>query len=361
MTPCRLLVFTESAGRGGAEVSLRNLLAELDPAIDARLMGVDAEICSWIASARPGTEVTLVRPVQNKTSIRALWALRREIARVGPDVFHANLRTITDAQYALVAALAVRGLRVIAVEQLPYAPTTLASAWLKRRTSARLDAHVAVGRRAARLVEQTAGLPHNSVITIYNGVPDLGPAAPKPVGRRVVIGTLARLEAVKGLDVLLDAVHGLPTSELLLVGNGMAKGALAAQARRLGIDERVRFRPWSDDARAALQEMDIFVLPSRNEGFPLAIVEAMLAGLPVVATDVGSVREAVEDDRTGFLVSVDDTVALREALRRLVGCGDLRRRMGEAGRDRAVQAFTADRMARAFEDLYGRVLSAGQR
>ena len=76
-------------------------------------------------------------------------------------------------------------------------------------------------------------------------------------------------------------------------------------ARELGLRDRVRFEPWSDDARAQLAGLDIFVLPSRNEGFPLSIVEAMLAGRPVIATDVGSVREAV-DEATGIVVPPDD-------------------------------------------------------
>jgi len=351
----RILLYTETTGRGGAEVSLRNLARSLDPALDVTVMGVDAEICSWIASARPGTPVVLVRPVPNKLSIGRFLALRRHIARVGPDIFHANLRTIGDAGYGLAAALSVRGVKVVAVEQLPLPPTTRLAMWLKRRTSARLAAHVAVGRRVARLVEESARLKPDSVFTIYNGVPDLGPAAGRPAGSATVIGTFARLDRVKGLDVLLEAAAGLPDANVVVAGEGPERDSLRADARRLGLEGRLQLVPWSDAARDLLGDMDVFVLPSRNEGFPLSIVEAMLAARPVVATDVGSVREAVLDGVSGFVVPPDDVDALRSALRRLLDDAELRVHMGEAGRARALDHFTDTAMARAFEQLYERI------
>ena len=122
----RVVVYTEATGRGGAEVSLRNLLTELDASLDVVVLGVDEAICSWIAEVRPGTPVAVAAPVRGKWSLGALLALRRRIAQLQPTIFHANLRTIGDAQYALLAALSLRSLNVVAVEQLPY-PTRLAA------------------------------------------------------------------------------------------------------------------------------------------------------------------------------------------------------------------------------------------
>jgi glycosyltransferase involved in cell wall biosynthesis len=348
----RIVVYTEAVGRGGAEVSLRNLLAALDTSYDVTVMGVDGEICAWVASARTGTEIVVVRPVRHKLAIGALIALRREIARLRPDVFHVNLREIADAQYAVAAALTVHGVDVVAVEQLPYAPATRLARRLKRWTSSRLAAHVAVGERAARLVEETVALRRGSVLTIYNGVPDLGAARERFVRPETVIGTLARFDRIKGLDLLLEAAAELPATKLVLVGEGPERDELVAQSERLGLAGRVQFVPWSDSARELLREMDVFVLPSRNEGFPLSIVEAMLAGLPVVASDVGSVPEAVVDGVTGCIVPPGDVASLRQALARLVDDRELRLRMGRAARGRALERFTSDAMARAFEQLY---------
>jgi glycosyltransferase involved in cell wall biosynthesis len=351
----RVVLYTETTSLGGAEVSLRNLIAALDPALDLVVMGVDRSICEWLVTPRPSTPIVVVPPVRNKASVGAFAAHRREIARLAPCVFHANLRTMGDAQYALVAALSVRGVATVAAEQLPLSPPTRLSLWLKRMTSTRLSRHVAVGERAARIVEEAVGLPDGSVGTIYNGVPDLGPPAATAPRARPLVGTLARLDPIKGLDLLLDVMAELPGADLVIAGEGPERDALVAQAARLGIADRCRLLPWSDDARAMLPTLDVFVLPSRNEGFPLSIVEAMLAERPVVASDVGSVAEAVVDGETGFVVPPDDSPALRAALADLLADEALRRRMGAAGRTRALAGFTSEVMARRFEDVYEQI------
>lgn len=348
----RIVLYTEATSRGGAEVSLRNLAAHLNPGLDVVFMGVDAKICEWIGASRPGATIDLVEPVDNKYAIGAFLALRGRLASLRPAIFQANLRQSADARHALSAATTVRGIHTIAVEQLPLAPSATTSRWLKTILARRLDAHVAVGHEVARAVERDAGLPHESVRTIYNGVPDLGPAAPRAPGEGVVVGSLARLDRIKGIDVLLHAAAGLNGTRIVVSGEGPEADQLRAQASELGLGQRFRIEPWSDARRDLFDEIDIFVLPSRAEGFPLSIVEAMLAGRPVVATDVGSVKEAVVDGRTGLVVPPDDADALRSALARLSADADERRRMGAAGRVRALAHFTAEQMAREFERLY---------
>lgn len=349
----RIVLYTEATSRGGAEVSLRNLAAHLDPALDVVVMGVDTGICRWIAATRPGATINLVEPVDSKYAIGAFRALRRRLVSLGPAIFQANLRQSADARHALSAATTARGIRTIAVEQLPLAPSAPTSRWLKSVLSRRLDAHVAVGHEVARAVERDAGLPRDSVRTIYNGVPDLGPAAARrDPADGLVIGSLARLDRIKGIDVLLRAAAGLDDTRIVVAGNGPEGDRLRAQADELGLGQRFRIEPWSDTPRGLFDEIDVFALPSRAEGFPLSIVEAMLAGRPVVATDVGSVKEAVVDGATGLVVAPDDADALRAALARLSADPEERRHMGAAGRVRALAHFTADQMAREFERLY---------
>jgi glycosyltransferase involved in cell wall biosynthesis len=357
----RVLFYTEATSRGGAEISLRNLITALEPDVSIAIMGVEASICAWLASARPGAEVILVRAPTHKLALGRLLAVRREIAHARPDVFHANLRTVADARYAVCAALTVPGVEVVVVEHSPLRPATRLGRWLKRQTSRRLAAHVAVGERAARLIEAGAGLPPGSVLVVHNGVPDHGPAAPRDGGSSIVAGTFARLDADKGIDVLLRAAAALDEVGLLIAGDGPARESLLSEAAREGLSERARFLPWSETTRALLDEIDVFVLPSRLEGFPLSILEAMMAGRPVLATDVGSIREAVVDGTTGLVVPVGDAEGLRRSLERLAENPGERRRMGEAGRRRAVESFTAERMARSFERLYSGVLGEEDR
>jgi glycosyltransferase involved in cell wall biosynthesis len=348
----RIVLYTEATSRGGAEVSLRNLAAHLDPELDVVLMGVSPEICEWIAAARPGATIQLVEPVDNKYAVGPFLALRRRLGSLGPAIFQANLRESADARHALSAAMTARRIQPIAVEQLPLAPSAPTSRWLKNVLSRRLAAHVAVGQEVARAVERDAGLPRESVRTIYNGVPDVGPAAPRGDDGGLVVGSLARLDRIKGIDVLLHAAAGLDEIRIVVSGDGPEAHRLRAQADELGLGERFRIEAWSDSRRDLFDEIDIFALPSRAEGFPLSIVEAMLAGRPVVATDVGSVKEAVVDGTTGLVVPPDDAGALRAALSRLGADPEERRRMGAAGRVRALAHFTAEQMAREFERLY---------
>jgi glycosyltransferase involved in cell wall biosynthesis len=136
------------------------------------------------------------------------------------------------------------------------------------------------------------------------------------------------------------------------VGEGPDRAVLEATAAELGVSNRLRLVGWSDDPRAFLPTFDVFVLPSINEGFPLVVLEAMLAGLPVVATAVGSTAEAVEDGETGFIVAPGDVRALVSAIERLLASATLRRSLGEAGRARAERDFTARAMAVKYETLY---------
>ena len=138
----------------------------------------------------------------------------------------------------------------------------------------------------------------------------------------------------------------------MLVGDGPERAHLEELARELGVADRVVFPGWQDEPAAQLRAFDMLVSPSRSEALPLAIVEAMLAGLPVVATDVGSVSEAVVAGETGLLVAPEDAAALAEAIRTLRDDPDARRRLGERGRELAGERFTPEAMAHAFEALY---------
>ena len=125
-----------------------------------------------------------------------------------------------------------------------------------------------------------------------------------------------------------------------------------------GCPRRVELLGARADIPELLAHSDVFVLSSRSEGFPVSVLEAMAAGLPVVATDVGGVAEAVEDGETGLLVPATDAEALARALERLLADGELRRRLGAAGRARALSLFDLPRYRAAYEELYRERLSA---
>lgn len=353
----RLLVYTDATSFGGAEASLGNLLGGLRPDIEATILGTDADVVDAIATGRPASAMHIVPPVRDKRDLRPIVAHIRALRRLRPDICHVNLRTPYSCQYGLVAAHCTRGVRVVAVEHLPLPTQDGMRRWLKRTTSRPLAAHVAVGERAARLIEQEAGLRTGSVRTIYNGVPD---DAIEPLPRLAggpVVGSIGRLDEQKGYDLLIEALPSLPDVTAVLVGDGPAREQLEAHATERGVSDRLIITGWQADARRYLGGFDVFALPSRYEGFPLSMVEAMLAGVPVVASDVGSVSECVLDGETGVVVSADDGNLLTEAIQTLLESAELRTRMGERGRDRAKSLFTVDVMARSYERLYTEVLT----
>jgi glycosyltransferase involved in cell wall biosynthesis len=351
VTVARIALYTDSKGIGGAEAVLGTLLAELDGELEVVVVGTQPAVVAQLAERRPGVETRILPRVSRKSEIGTLLGNIGRIRSLDVQIFQANLPVPSSCQYALAAATLVPRLRTIAVEHLPYPLDGALQLRLKRFTSSHLSAHVAVGDRVARRVEELVALPPRSVTTIYNGVPDiqLEPTA-RPFDSPI-LGSLGRLDRQKGYDVLLRALMEVPDAALVLVGDGSARVRLEAMTSELGLSDRVLFTGWDPNPRRWLTAFDVFVLPSRFEGLPLAIVEAMLARLPVVATDVGSVAEAVTHNVTGLLVQPDDGVALARALRSLLENSGRTSRMGAVGREHALR-FTPAAMARSYERLY---------
>lgn len=171
-----------------------------------------------------------------------------------------------------------------------------------------------------------------------------------------LIGTVGRLTPVKGLSYLLQAVSILLRQRvdlrLLIVGEGVIRKDLEAQARDLGISENVVFLGHREDTEELLQALDIFVLPSLNEGIPMALLEAMAASRAVVASRVGGIPEIVEDGVEGILVEPMDVNQLAENCRRLIESPATAMKMGEQARKRVVQEFSATAMADRVAGLY---------
>lgn len=224
-------------------------------------------------------------------------------------------------------------------------------------------------RRASAVVANSGGLadlarrfaPDQPVAIIPNGV-DAQCFTPAAVAVGAAGGLsllfVGRVVRQKGLDVLFEALASLPPAllagvTLRIVGDGPARPDLEAQAQRLGLSERIRFLGWlgRDELPAAYRSADAFVFPSRDEGMPNVVLEAMAAGLPVVATRIAGNRDLVVDGETGLMLDTDDVPALAAAIARLAGDAPLCRRLGEGGRRRVVDHFSWRAVASAYRDL----------
>jgi glycosyltransferase involved in cell wall biosynthesis len=354
----RLAVYSDAPALGGAEVNLSRVLGALPDSIEVTVVGVDADVVAWLRSHRPRTRGMVLPAITGRDDVRGMWRHRAMFVRLDVDVVQFNLSTASSCQWAILAASTVPGLARVVIENSPMAVWSSTSACLKRLTSRRLAAHVAVGDRTARLIEESSGLPASSIETIYHGVPDVGRAEVQRSSEPTLL-TVARHDPVKGVDVLLDAMALVPApTRLVLIGDGDETDRLRRQRHDLGLDDRVELQPlpWERRASELMWAYDALVLPSRLEGFPVTIVEAMLAGLPVVATDVGSVREAVTDGRTGWVVPPEDPAALAAAIRRVVDDLPGARKMGAEARRIAIERFHIDATVDAYLQMYRRIL-----
>ena len=230
----------------------------------------------------------------------------------------------------------------------------------------RLSDAVVVVSRAGRDALITHGYPPDRVSVVPPGR-DLEPfirvradqAAPAeiegvPPAAHVVL-TVGRLAPLKGLRYLLDAwsrVSSIPDVYLVIVGNGEMEAELKAYASTLGLDGRVVFAGFRSDVPSLLARADVFVLSSLWEGLPMAAVEAMAAGCPVVATAVGGTPEVVEDGVTGLLVPPEDAPALAEALIRLLTAPELSNALAETAADRVQASYTRDALLAATRAVY---------
>ena len=358
MTGVTLAAYTDAPELGGAERSLATLLAELDPAYTVTVLATTPGVGEALVAARPGTRLQILPRVRNKADLGAIRTHLTAMRELRPRVLHANLWWSWTGQYGVAAGVATPGVRVVVVEHGAVFPAAdRMQLAVKRAFARRFAAHVSVGKGSARALERALRLPHGSVRTIHNGVVDMPPPPQRQPDGPPVLGAVGRLSPEKGFDVLIKALAEIPEARLVIVGDGPERPQLERLADAIGVAQRVEITGWVEDARAHLPGFDLFVMPSRFESFPLAIIEAMLAERAVVATDVGSISEAVIAGHTGALVPPGDPHALAAAILSLLDSPDRRAEMGRHAREIALAQFSADAMARSYEELYREVLA----
>ncbi|MDX2098171.1 MAG: glycosyltransferase [Leptolyngbyaceae cyanobacterium bins.59] len=356
--PLRVIFYTDSTSIGGAEISLANLIATVSQTIESVVVGVDDRVLDRFTATRPQVEQILLTD-RGPGAFLNHWNTFR---RLSPDVVHLNLCTPWAGAIGLAAALTLPNARVVRVDQLPLRTTDAVELWRTRCLSLRVDAHVAVGEASARRMEDFYALGRNTVRSIPNGVPDRGEPPPLPdrLAGEMVLGCIGRLDPMKAQDVLLRAVAQVEGVQLVILGEGGERPALEQLAQELGIADRLSLPGWVENPHTYLANFDVLALPSRSEGFPLTIGEAMLAGRSVVATRVGSIPEAVVDGETGLLVEKNDVEGLALALRRLRDDPALRERFGKRGREIAVAQLTVERMTDRYETLWQELVASPQ-
>lgn len=223
---------------------------------------------------------------------------------------------------------------------------------------------VPVSEAIRNYLVQERGLGEDRVVTIHNGIAPHDHPAPvraADTGQLTFIA-VGRLAEIKNHELMLDAFAAFarrdPRARLMIVGDGPRRMALEQRARQLRIDDRVEFAGFRGDVAGLLARADVFLVSSHYEGVSVAVLEAMRARLPVIATRVGGMPETIHDGREGILVPPGDAVAMTEAMSRLAASASLRRTMGEAGFDRFGREFSLENMLAGYRSLYRQAAGA---
>jgi|GEM_PF-374698 glycosyltransferase involved in cell wall biosynthesis len=350
----RVVLYTDSPVIGGGENFARDLLAKLHPPFEPVVAGPRADVIAHIASGHPGMETRVLPPVRGRSSFVSLREHARVLRQLDPDVVHVN-QHLWSGQYGVLAS-ALAGLPSVCVVHGAMPPASSSQRYLTIAT-ARLARHfVGVSHFITAQILAEMHLDGRRVSTIYNGIPSEEPEASRRAqtqpGTILGVGRLAR---EKGFDLLVEAMPHLPGRRLVLAGDGPERASLEALAKRLGVEARVDFAGWVSEPWANRFRPDLMAVPSRFEAMPLVVLEAMRAGVPVVATRVGGTPELVVDNVTGLLVEPESPMSLAESIEGLLVNPQRREEMALAAKSRLSERFSDSTMIASYEALYAAI------
>jgi glycosyltransferase involved in cell wall biosynthesis len=308
-----------------------------------------------VLSRRPGID------------FRCAWRLSRLLRRERVDVLHAH--QYTPFFYAMAGRMPTIRPPILFTEHgrlYPDYPSRKRILFNRLMLRPR-DRVTAVGDAVSQALIANEGIPGRRIQVVYNGIDcerfpghfgvrdevrrelGLGPAEP-------VIIQVARLDELKdhqtAIRCFARVAREAPGARLVLAGDGPEEADIRAMVKQLGLVQSVLFLGLRKDVARLLQAADLFLLSSISEGIPLAMIEAMCAGLPVVSTLVGGTGEVVREGKTGLLAPARDDAALAQAVLRLHRDPGLRRLMGENGKQRARELFSEEQMARRYLAIY---------
>jgi glycosyltransferase involved in cell wall biosynthesis len=339
---------------GGTERQMTELVRRLDPARWQVHVGCFRAEGAWLERVREVAPVTdfEVRSLRSSQTLAqanafARWCTHRNLAVVHT----ADLPSNIFGQPA--AALARVPVRI--ANRRDVNPGRTALELIAQRIGYACAHRVVANCTAAADRLRREGVPPRRISVVPNGLDFEAYTLRKPAALVRRVTTVANLRREKGHDVLLDAaaivLRQFPDARFDLVGTGPELAALRARAEALNLGAAVSFLGHREDVPAQLAAADLFVLPSRSEAFPNAVLEAMATGLPSIATAVGGLVEVIEDQCNGVLIPPDNPEALAREISRLMADPARAAQLGAAGRARA-RSFSFTRMVAAFEDIY---------
>jgi len=369
LTGLRVGHLIESDGPGGAERVVVHLATALQARGAENLVLLPADGEGWLARELEGSGVAIEYfRLQRRISPACARSLEAAFRRHRIGVAHSH--EFTMAIYGAWASLHARVPHLITMHGGRYYAGRLRRRLALRAAIALSGRTVAVSTDLARRLSRELWIRPSRVATIPNGVrfepPHRTTLRDELRLRHAdhLLVSVGNLYPVKGHQHLIDALALLdsrhPTLHLAISGRGELAEPLAARARNRGVAARVHLLGLRPDIAAILGAADVFVLPSLSEGLPLALLEAMFAGCPIVATDVGEVGVALAHGEAGVLVEAGNPGALAAALDRLLSDPDRARQLGERAARRAAAEYHVSQMVRRYVETYEALLRPRQ-
>lgn len=365
----KVVHYSDSASFGGTEQALLHLLAGLDrdrwePVLIHHGGGGIAPLLAGAADSQ--VRLRAVQPMHRVRGVGLIPSFAGVIRAERPTIFHAHLTWPLACKFGLVAARLARVPHVVATAQLFMNPRpTVFAAVQHRIVTAAVDRFIAVSDEVAKQLHRRLRVPLERVRVVRNAIAtapfdetvETAGRSPWNARSRATVLTVARLDPQKGLDYLVHAAAQVPDALFLVAGEGPLGSTLEAEVRSLGLSDRFKLLGFRSDIPDLLRTCDLFVLPSLYEGLPLSVLEAMAAGKPVIASDIGGTDEAVVHGETGLLVPPADPSALARAIRELLADPVRARRFGSCGRARVAREFSADLMVERVSAVYSELLA----
>jgi sugar transferase (PEP-CTERM/EpsH1 system associated) len=353
---------------GGLEKMVVSLIQGVDPSRFRTVLCCIERQGEWFCEAERYCDAALVLNKKPGLAYGLPFKLARFFKANHVDIVHCH--NFAGFVYGSLGARIARHSAVVYTVHGPEMPDKTRQRLFQRLPL--VDAVVTVSEHMRRTAVERIGLKAERVTTIANGIPvrDRGDSRRQedikgdagPGERAFAIGSVGRLSPEKDQKMLLRGfalvISKHPNARLLMVGDGPLRQELEACSKALGLAAHVRFLGSRPDVAEILDGLDLFVMSSREEGLPVALLEAMAAGLPVVATRVGGIPDVVTSGKTGILVPAGEPERLAEAINTLIEDRELATAIGLEGQKIVAERFDSSHMVARYEELYARMRPA---
>lgn len=372
----KILLYTDTPQTGGAELQIFLLAKFLDKKTFTPILVCSnySQLDKWCENfEKEGIRVIRLQ-VKHKHNPQHLIQLRKIIKAENPDILHIHIWNPASCRYALT----IKKIPIIVTEHDPF-KLNIFKTLIKKHLLKKVHKIIAISRHNKKILAQLYPQQKAKIAVIHNGIDTvwwqsqllrftdeerkkIKEEAFQAKENTLIVITVAELHERKGQKYLLQAIPEIvkkfPNVKFIFIGGGPNRENLENLAKKLHIENHVEFLGKQKEIPKFLKSSDIFCLPSCREAFGLVNLEAMITGLPVIATRTGGIPEVIIDNKTGLLVESENSRELSRTLEKLIADPQLRNRLADAGQKRLLKNFTAIKMAQEYEKIYASIQSA---